>query len=65
MRYNLQRKVVMDGWMVARMYLFHGTMIADVASTLPSWLEVRCSREQLANILSAVRIPESGWQHCA
>ena len=64
-RYNLQRKVVMDGRMVARMYLFHGTMIADVASTLPSWLEVRCNREHLASFLAALRNPASGRQHCA
>lgn len=40
-RYNLQRKVVMDGRTVARMYLFHGSMIFDIASALPSWIEVR------------------------
>eukprot|EP00208_Stichococcus_sp_RCC1054_P002961 CAMPEP_0206142088 /NCGR_PEP_ID=MMETSP1473-20131121/15486_1 /ASSEMBLY_ACC=CAM_ASM_001109 /TAXON_ID=1461547 /ORGANISM="Stichococcus sp, Strain RCC1054" /LENGTH=627 /DNA_ID=CAMNT_0053536937 /DNA_START=255 /DNA_END=2138 /DNA_ORIENTATION=- len=38
-RYNLQRKVVMDGRTVARMYLFHGSMIFDIASALPSWIE--------------------------
>lgn len=39
-RYNLQRKVVMCGATVARMHLFQGTMLIDIASALPAWIEV-------------------------
>lgn len=38
-RYNLQRRVVMSGATVARLNVFHGTLLIDVASALPAWIE--------------------------
>lgn len=39
-RYNLQRRVVMDGRIVARYYIMEGSMAADVLSTLPAIVQV-------------------------
>lgn len=47
-RYNLQRRILMDGRIVAKCYLWEGSMVADVVSTLPSILQVRCIAPALA-----------------
>ncbi len=40
MRYNLQRRIVMDGHIVARYYLTEGSMLVDVLSTTPAIVQV-------------------------
>lgn len=49
-RYNLQRRILMDGRVVAKCYLWEGSMVADVVSTLPSVLQVRCTAPGLAHV---------------
>jgi hypothetical protein len=46
-RYNLQRRILMDGRVVAKCYLWEGSMVADVVSTLPSILQARCMHQDL------------------
>ena len=37
---NLRKRLVMDGYFVARYYAKHASLIIDVLATVPAWIEV-------------------------
>ena len=37
---NLRKRLIMDGYFVARYYAKHASLLVDVLATIPSWIEV-------------------------
>ena len=40
---NLRKRLIMDGYFVARYYAKHASLLVDVLATVPSWIEVSLS----------------------
>ena len=38
---NLRKRLIMDGYFVARYYAKHASLLVDVLATVPAWIEVR------------------------
>ena len=38
---NLRKRLIMDGYFVARYYAKHASLLADILATVPAWIEVR------------------------
>ena len=37
---NLRKRLIMDGYFVARYYAKHASLLVDVLATVPAWIEV-------------------------
>lgn len=52
---NFRKRLIMDGYFVARYYAKHASLLVDVLATVPAWIEVRplgilCSKPALCCI---------------
>ena len=46
---NLRKRLIMDGYFVARYYAKHASLLVDVLATVPSWIEVSLSACAMPN----------------